>query len=72
MSIISDSFRAVWTAKQKEGDNLQDYTRRFKTTTEILESHLGGPVILSKYVKTMDNYDVKDVDKTNKMIKQAS
>ena len=40
--------------------------------TEILESHLGGPVILSKYVKTMDNYDVKDVDKTNKMIKQAS
>ena len=55
MSIISDSFRAVWTAKQKEGENLQDYTRRFKTTTEILESHLGGPVILSKYVKTMDN-----------------
>ena len=35
MSIILDAFRAVWTAKQKEGESLQDYTRRFKTSTEI-------------------------------------
>ena len=48
MSIISDAFRAVFNTKQKEHESLQDYTRRFKTAREILESHLGGPIVLSK------------------------
>jgi hypothetical protein len=46
--------------KQKESESLQDYTRRFKTAREILESHLGGQIILSKFVRTMDNYDPND------------
>ena len=72
MSIISDAFRSAFTSKQREGESLQDYTRRFKTSTEILESHLGGPLILEKYVSTMTGYDVNDRTKTNKMIKEAS
>ena len=71
MSIISDAYRAVWNAKQREGESLQDYTRRFKTSAEILESHIGGPMILVKYVKTMKGYDVADAPKADKMIKQA-
>ena len=51
MSIISDAFRALWNTTQKENENLQDYTRRFKTSKDILESHLGGPIQLTKYVK---------------------
>jgi hypothetical protein len=39
MSIISDAFRAIFNVNQKEGESLQDYTRRFKTAREILESH---------------------------------
>jgi hypothetical protein len=31
MSIISDAFRSLCTSKQKDGESLQDYTRRFKT-----------------------------------------
>jgi hypothetical protein len=72
MSIISDAFRSLFASKQEEGESLQDYTRRFKTSTEILESHLGGPIILEKYVRTMENYDENDVEKTNKMIAKAS
>jgi hypothetical protein len=72
MSIISDAFRAVLNVKQKESETLQDYTRRFKTSREILESHLGGPIILSKFVKTMNGYDPKDLNKTNKCIEKAS
>jgi hypothetical protein len=68
----TDAFRSLFANKQKEGESLQDYTRRFKTLTEILESHLGGPLILEKYVRTMENYDENDVDKTNKMISKAS
>jgi hypothetical protein len=71
MSIITDEFRSLFANKQKEGESLQDYTRRFKTSTEILESHLGGPVILEKYVRTMENYDGKDVEKTHNMIAKA-
>ena len=46
MSIISDAFRSVFYTKQKEGESLQDYTRRFKTSCDILESHIGSGVVL--------------------------
>jgi hypothetical protein len=72
MSIITDAFRSLFANKQKEGESLQDYTRRVKTSTEILESHLGGPVILEKYVRTMEYYEGNDVEKTSKMIAKAS
>jgi hypothetical protein len=72
MSIISDPFRAVFNTKQKESESLQDYTRHYKTSKEILESHLGGPIILARYVKTMAFYNGNDYHKTNMMIKSAS
>jgi hypothetical protein len=73
MSIITDAFRSLFTNKQTEGESLQDYTRCLKrTSTEILESHLGGSVILGKYVRTMENYDENDIEKSNKMIAKAS
>ena len=40
-------------------------------STEILGSRLGGPLILEKYVKTMEVYDENDPSKTNTMVKQA-
>jgi hypothetical protein len=72
MLIITDAFRSLFASKQKEGESLQDYTRRCKTSTEFFESHLGGPVILETYVRAMENYDGNDVEKTSKMIKKAS
>ena len=56
MSIIADAFRATFSTKQKEGESLQDYTRRFKTARDILESHVGGPVRLTKFVKNLPKY----------------
>lgn len=32
--------------KQKEGESLQDYTKRFKVAKDVFESHIGGPLIL--------------------------
>jgi hypothetical protein len=72
MSISADAFRSLFANKQKEGESLQDYTRRSKMSTEILESHLGGPVVLEKYVRTMENYDGNNVEKTHNMIAKAS
>jgi hypothetical protein len=72
MSIILDAFRSVFTSKQQEGESLQDYTRRFKTAKEILESQLGGPLIMTKYVRTMKGFDQQDIEKTDLMCAQAS
>ena len=64
MSIIYDSIKAVVNLKQKEGENLQECTKRFKTATDVMVSHLGGPLILLKCVKNMSGYDANDPAKT--------
>ena len=56
MSILSDSFKNLLTTKQKEGENLAAYAKRFKTASEILESHLGGELMLPLAVKQHPNY----------------
>jgi hypothetical protein len=56
MTIIMDAFRAFSNTKQKENESLQDYTKRFKVAKEVLESHLGGPINLTKYITTMKEF----------------
>jgi hypothetical protein len=43
MSIIFDAIKTFMNTRQKEGESLQDYTKRFRVTKEVVESHLGGP-----------------------------
>jgi hypothetical protein len=35
---------------------LQDYTKRFKVAKKVLESHLGGPINMTKYITTMKEF----------------
>jgi hypothetical protein len=72
MSIVSDAFRAVFGSKQREAESLQDCTRRFKTSTQTLESHLGGPVILEKHTSTVKGYDASNDVIKEKLTKEAS
>lgn len=60
ISIIVDAFRAIFSAKQKENESLLDFTRRFKTAKDVLESHLGGSLYLEKYIRALPNYDAVD------------
>ena len=53
---IAVTIRAFLQTKQKESEPLQDYTRRFKTAKEIMESHIGGPIILTKYIELTKEY----------------
>mmetsp|Transcript_2611 Transcript_2611/g.5651 ORF Transcript_2611/g.5651 Transcript_2611/m.5651 type:complete len:100 (-) Transcript_2611:553-852(-) len=48
MSIVSDAMETWLLSKQKEGENLNDCTKRYKTAVEVFESHLGGPIVLKK------------------------
>ena len=45
MSIVLDSFRTMMSIKQKDHKSLSDYTKRFKVTKDVMESHIGGPII---------------------------
>ena len=56
MSIISYALKSLVSTRRKENENLQDYTRRFRTSKEIFEPYVGCPIILKKYVLTMDEY----------------
>jgi hypothetical protein len=71
MSIILDALRALINLRQKENESLQEYTKRFKTSRDVLESHIGGPIELTKFMKNMVDYDEKDSDKLEKCKKKA-
>ncbi|KAL7556597.1 hypothetical protein ACA910_003488 [Epithemia clementina (nom. ined.)] len=58
MTVILDALHTLVTLKQRENKGLQDYTRRFKTCRDVLESHIGGPIELMKVVKAEKGYDV--------------
>ena len=47
MSVILDAKKTLLNIKQKEGETLQDYTKRFRIAREVLESHIGGPIVLN-------------------------
>ena len=57
MSIILDLIKTLLNVRQKEHESLQDYTKRFKTARDVMKSHIGGPIILTKYVEKMTSYD---------------
>eukprot|EP00978_Attheya_sp_CCMP212_P040003 scaffold213862_cov26-Attheya_sp.AAC.1 len=51
---------------QKEHESLSDYTKRFKTSRDVLESHIGGPIVLTKSVEQMKDYDASNADAVKK------
>ena len=75
-SIILDSMITLLTTKQKEGENLQDYTKRFWISKELCESHIGGPIVLFKTLVDNKAYKVEATDqmeheKNRKLQEQA-
>ena len=56
MSIICDALKTWLLSKQKEGEGLIEYTKRYQTSCEVLESLLGGPIVLPNFIKQMEEY----------------
>jgi hypothetical protein len=47
-AIVLDAIRNLTSTKQKEDEDLTDYTRRFKTARDVMESHLGSKLKVKK------------------------
>ena len=71
MLIILDAMRTLLFTKQKEGESLQDYTKRFRVARDVLMSHMGGPIILTKFVEAMDGYNETNIKQQDKFREQA-
>ena len=56
MSIIYEAYNNLFTTKQIDNESLQEYTQRFKTATEVLETHTGGPIKLKKLINKNMKY----------------
>jgi hypothetical protein len=63
MSIVFDAMKNLLICKQKEGEQLQEYTKRFKTARDVLEQHMGGPIVLFRYMATLPDWDETNVTK---------
>ncbi len=68
MSILLDSMRTIFSTKQKEGESLQDYTKRFRVAREVLKSHIGGPIAFPKVVESIKGYKKQDPDTESQII----
>jgi hypothetical protein len=71
MSIVLDAMRTVLGTKQKDNESLQDYTKRFRVARDVLKSHIGGPIILTKIVEALPTYDEDDKEKCAKLQEQT-
>ena len=72
MSMILDAMRTVLGTRQKEGESLQDYTKRFRFARDVLKSHIGGPIIMTKIVEALPGYNKSNKDMCSKQQAGAS
>jgi hypothetical protein len=71
MSIILDAHITLLGTKQKEDESLQDYTKRFQVAKDVFESHMGGPMIITKVVEAMQGYNETDSKNQEKYRSEA-
>jgi hypothetical protein len=71
MLIILDAHITLLGTKQKEDESLQDYTNRFQVAKDVFESHMGGPMIITKVVEAMQGYNETDTKNQEKYRNEA-
>ena len=56
MCVIFELLKSLVNTRQREGESLQDYTKRFWVMSEVLLSVMGTPIILAKLLETINGY----------------
>ena len=72
MSIIANSVRTFFGTVQREKESLAEYTRRFRTAKDVMESHLGEPFSMLKIVESHEDYDAKDTKKISEIRRESA
>jgi len=72
MSIVSEAYKTMLNMKQAEDEHVSDYTRWFKMAREVLESHLGGELLIPKITTKMSGLDINDKAKCDELTRQTA
>ena len=70
-SITFDSMKAFLACRQREGESLQDYTRRFKTTRDVMVTQVGDKIKLKQVMKSIEGWDDNDATQDDEYKKNA-
>jgi hypothetical protein len=65
MAIIFDSLKTLVNIRQKEGETLQDYTKRFKVIREVFETQIGGTIAMPQALKEISGSGADYVGMSN-------
>ena len=57
VAIVFDALKTFVTLKQNEDEHLTSYYERFKAAADNVVAQLGNEIPMSKYIKTMDDYN---------------
>ena len=68
MSVILDFLKTLCLTKQKEAKTLQNYMKKFRILREVLESHIGSPIIITKNFSTIKGCTENSTDKIEKLL----
>ena len=71
IAIIFDAIKNFVMLRQKDDESITNYLERFKAAQSNMKTQLGGELVLAKFVKGMDGYDVNDYTKTEELVKEA-
>jgi hypothetical protein len=66
MSIILSALKTLINLRQRDQESLTDYTRIFKAARDLLVTQLGGPIILTRYVESMEGMNKNDKEEMRK------
>ena len=59
MEILDDALTHFLLLKQRD-EPLHQHIKRFKTSKEVAKSRIGGPIVLTKVIKSIKYYDEND------------
>ena len=71
IEIIFDALKNFINLKQKDDEDLTSYLDRFKAANNNLKTQLGEEIILTNYIKTLDDYDENDLSNLPTLKKES-
>ena len=71
VATVLESMKNFINLKQKQDEELSDYTLRFKSARDIMQSHLGGRLRIKKLAETQTRWDSKDGAQNEAQYKSA-
>jgi hypothetical protein len=70
--IVTNAIRNIMYTKQRDDEDLVDYTRCFKTAKDFLEAQLGGKLKIDKMAKEDEDWDETNATKMKECNEQAN